>query len=67
MSFHQETFDGLRERGYAVGPFSCRLSEDGQSAHHFVTVDGTEMPVEWARELHAGRVTFAEIADLLAV
>jgi hypothetical protein len=25
------------------------------------------MPVEWARELHAGRVTFAEIADLLAV
>jgi hypothetical protein len=66
MDFHSETLDGLRAKGYSVGAAYIQAAQDGTSAHLFVTVADTAMPVEWAADLNAGRTTLAEIASRLA-
>ena len=61
--FHQDTWDGLRAKGHTVGPVYVQDGQGGAPAHQFVTVDGVAMPVEWAADLNAGRVSLPEIVE----
>ncbi len=59
--FHKPTLDGLRAKNFEVGETYPQSAQDEMSVHYFVSVDGVHMPVEYARDLNLGRVTFAEI------
>ena len=65
MSFHQDTWDGLRLKGHTVGAVYTQPGLDGHSPHQFVRVDNVAMPIEWAIDLNAGRVTLNAIASRL--
>lgn len=62
MEFHKATIDVLRAKQYEVSTLYMQTGPDGFSSHQFIRVNGFGMPIEFARDLNRGLVTFAEIA-----
>lgn len=65
MDFRKEIFDGLRSKGFDVGPEYVQTLKDGWARHHFVSINGIAMPVEFASYLNRGLVSLKEIAASL--
>lgn len=65
MAFHEETINGLRSKECTVGEEYVQTLPDG-SGHHFISVNGVDMPVEYARDMNRGLVTLAEITVHMA-
>jgi hypothetical protein len=62
MDFNQQTWDGLRAKGYAVGDFYVQSGVGPAAGRMYVVINDVAMSFNDARALDRGIVSLDEIA-----